>query len=70
MDKELGTYEPFERVVILEGGRENMSAWRAAVNYTLKCLRLGGMWVMWNDFTLRPQVLYVKKERISDFKQA
>ena len=66
----MGTYEPLERVVVLEGGRKSASEWRAAMNYSLKCLELGGMWVSWNTFTLRPEVFYVKKTRKEIFTQA
>lgn len=69
VDEELGTYEPFDMVVKHEGGRKSAAAWRAAVNYCEKCMELGGMWLSWNAFTQRADVLYIKKQRRSSFNQ-
>lgn len=69
VDEELGVYEPFDMVVKYEGGRKSPAAWRAAVNYCTKCMELGGMWLSWNAFTQRTDVLYIKKQRRSSFNQ-
>jgi hypothetical protein len=66
VNNEIGT----ERVVHLEGGRDSPAAWRAGINYVNKCCELGGMWVAWNSFTQRPEVMYVKKQRLTSFTQA
>jgi len=67
---DIGTYEPLERVVYYEGGHHSASAWKAALNYVAKCLELGGMWVTFNDFTKRPEVMYVKKTKMSSYTEA
>lgn len=69
VNEEMGVYEPFDMVVKHEGGRKSAAAWIAAKNYCEKCMELGGMWLNWNTFTQRTEVLYVKKQRRSSFNQ-
>ena len=69
VEGEEGTYEPLEMVVQHEGGRHSAQAWEVALNYLQRCMELGGMWISYNDFTKRVEVLYIKRTRRSSFDQ-
>ena len=69
VEGEEGTYEPLDMVVQHEGGRHSAQAWEAALNYLQRCMELGGMWISYNDFTKRVEVLYIKRTRRSSFDQ-
>eukprot|EP00974_Lingulodinium_polyedra_P134204 11228322-Lingulodinium_polyedra.AAC.2 len=61
IDEESGCYEPLERIIELEGGRQYNEAVRAALRYVMKARAMGGKWVMWNPMTERCDILYIKK---------
>lgn len=61
VDEELGTYEPFERIVYFEGGRHSPAAVAAAIRYCCKAIAMKGKWLSVNEMTDRVDVLYVKK---------
>lgn len=56
-------------IVVHEGGKDSPKAWKAALNYLQAAMRLGGMWLQYNDFTKRVDILYVKKTRRTIFQQ-
>jgi len=66
-DEQDGSWEPFAKIVEFEGN--DKSAFTAAENYVSKCFELHGKgetlsgrpWVLYNDFTHRVEMLYVKK---------
>ena len=70
VDEEHGVYEPLERIVWYEGGRESNTAWLAGLNYAAACAALGGKWIQWNDMTKRPELFYVKKIHKTTFRRA
>ena len=67
-DEQDGTWEPFAKIVVEEGG--DKSAFTAAENYCSQCFELHGKgetfhnrpWVLYNDFTKRVEMLYIKKK--------
>ena len=67
IDEDIGTYEPFEMVVKYEGGRKSKAVYKAALNYAKKCVGLGVQWLLYNEFTKRVDILYVKKSKRSAF---
>jgi hypothetical protein len=69
VDSEAGTYEPLEMIVVHEGGKDSPQAWQAALNYLRVAMTLGGMWMQFNNFTQRVDILYVKKTRRTVFQQ-
>jgi hypothetical protein len=69
IETEDGTYEPLEMIVMHEGGKDSPAAWQAALNYLQVCMTLGGMWMQFNHFTKRVDILYIKKTRRSVFQQ-
>ena len=69
VNEELGVYEPFERIVELEGGRHSANAITAAMKYYLRALTMGGHWRMANLMTDRIDVLYIKKTSRKIFSQ-
>lgn len=65
VESEVGTYEPFDRIVFLEG--DTPAAVDAAMKYCNKAIKMGGPWVAWNPMTERTDVLYVKKSHTKVF---
>lgn len=63
VDEEVGTYQPLEMIAKMEGGTDSTTAWQAALNYAERAMSLGGMWLSWNAFTRRTEILYIKKSR-------
>jgi hypothetical protein len=70
VEEEWGTYECLENIVIAEGGKDSLAAWRAAIKYARKAMALGGQWLSYNSFTERTDILYVKKRNISRYTKA
>ena len=68
VDEQDGTWEPFAKIVVEEGG--DKSAFTAAENYCSQCFELHSKgetfhkrpWVLYNDFTKRVEMLYIKKK--------
>ena len=69
IDEESGTYEPFDRIIHFEGGKESKPAVQAATLYVQKAKQMGGQWVMWNPMTERTDILYIKKSLKKVFQQ-
>lgn len=67
IDREMGTYEPLERIIWLEGGKEYASSVQAALIYVRKAVAMGGDWIRWNPMTERSDVLYLKKGFETEF---
>lgn len=64
-DKDIGTFLPFGKVVIEEGGWGDATAIVAAKKYCSKCLHMKGRWIRYNSMTERVEFLHLKKE-VSD----
>ncbi len=69
VSEEIGTYEPFDRIVWLEGGHQSPDAIAAAKLYCEKALKMKGKWLSWNPMTERVDVLYVKVTHKSVFSR-
>jgi hypothetical protein len=67
VETEAGTYEPFDRIVFLEGNTQ--AAVEAAMKYVSKAIQMGGPWVAYNEMTERTDVLYVKKSHKKIFSR-
>eukprot|EP00969_Alexandrium_andersonii_P248048 10961662-Alexandrium_andersonii.AAC.1 len=67
-DSNLGTFHPFGKIVLEEGGWQDPSAVRAATKYATKALGLGGDWVKWNEFTERWEFRYVKTSQLDVYE--
>ena len=61
MDWSKATYEPFDEVVRLEGGAQNVKNYEAAVNYCKWCIRKGGRWIKWMKRSKRLNYAYQKE---------
>ena len=60
-DATVATPEPFDVIVRNEGGPSNPDNIKAALNYCRMCLKLGGRWVHYNNWTKRIEFVYQKK---------
>jgi hypothetical protein len=69
IEEEDGVYENLENIVIGEGGKDSAAAWRAAIAYATKAMKLGGQWLSYNAFTGRTDILYIKKTRKTRFNR-
>jgi hypothetical protein len=65
-----GSYEPFENIVVAEGGKDSPAAWQAASRYVEKAMQLAGQWLSYNPMTERTDILYIKRKRRSVFSTA
>ncbi len=68
-DLEQGTYEPFERLVVLEGGKDSRAAWEAAYRYASKAMAMAGTWLRYNPMTERTDILYIKSQHNMVFRK-
>ena len=62
-----GVYYSVARIQVEEGG--GMSGKRAAINYALRCMSLGGEWCTFCDFTSQVKLLYCVKGKDEYFQQ-
>ena len=65
-----GEYLAYEQIVIKEGGRESVTAQKAAKNYVARCIWMNGKMVRFDKWTGRWQFLYFRRQHRETFGKA
>merc|ERR1719383_494506 len=69
IDESIGTYEPLDVIIKKEGGQNNPRAIAAGVQYAKHAIESGGQFLLYNEFTKRTDVLYIKKSKRESFSR-
>jgi hypothetical protein len=69
IDSKKGTYKPFGKIVIDEGGWDDPEAVAGATRLAVKCLLMGGDWVKWDAMTERLRLRHPEDSWQEDLRE-